>query len=292
MTNTDMITATIEKLIIADMESIVAEKQFRKEEFRSLIEELKPYAMYLRKGTFDITNYYGDVDRAIINLSLNASKFNTMSFGVPNVPDAVLIVYVKELRSHAKSIVALEKRRKLLKTAIWDNQQGKLFLRGFFNGIIHAIACGYEYRIKGLCTFKVIGKPVNYENMSFRTLMRKINWKETKLAKQEIIDSGKIPYNKQSNPDGEKYFKYYTDAYYFWLIITNKSTKIKNIRNFFFRPYKYNNYKNRTTDGVLEDFKTVEEICLSDKLGTINKLFLARKLDPLIEMNYDRSRLT
>ena len=258
----------------------------------SLIEELKPYAMYLRKGTFDITNYYGDVDRAIINLSLNASKFNTMSFGVPNVPDAVLIVYLKELRSHAKSIVALEKRRKLLKTAIWDNQQGKLFLRGFFNGIIHAIACGYEYRIKGLCTFKVIGKPVNYENMSFRTLMRKINWKETKLAKQEIIDSGKIPYNKQSNPDGEKYFKYYTDAYYFWLIITNKSTKIKNIRNFFFRPYKYNNYKNRTTDGVLEDFKTVEEICLSDKLGTINKLFLARKLDPLIEMNYDRSRLT
>ena len=109
----------------------------------SLIEELKPYAMYLRKGTFDITNYYGDVDRAIINLSLNASKFNTMSFGVPNVPDAVLIVYLKELRSHAKSIVALEKRRKLLKTAIWDNQQGKLFLRGFFNGIIHAIACGF-----------------------------------------------------------------------------------------------------------------------------------------------------
>ena len=115
MTNTDMITATIEKLIIADMESIVAEKQFRKEEFRSLIEELKPYAMYLRKGTFDITNYYGDIDQAIINLSLNASKFNTMSFGVPNVPDAVLIVYLKELRSHAKSIVALEKRRKLLK---------------------------------------------------------------------------------------------------------------------------------------------------------------------------------
>lgn len=41
----------------------------------------------------------------------------------------------------------------------------------------------------------------------------RVNWKASNELKQEIIDNGGTPYSKE-NPNGEKWFVYYTDKWY------------------------------------------------------------------------------
>lgn len=57
-----------------------------------------------------------------------------------------------------------------------------------------------------LSTLEVVKVSRNFNNP-------RINWHESNKLKQEIIDEGGTPYSKD-NPEGEKWFVYYTDKWY------------------------------------------------------------------------------
>ena len=57
-----------------------------------------------------------------------------------------------------------------------------------------------------LSTLEIVKIDRNYNNPQ-------VNWKKSLELKQKIIEEGKTPYSKE-NPDGEKWFVYYTDDWY------------------------------------------------------------------------------
>lgn len=71
-----------------------------------------------------------------------------------------------------------------------------------------------------------------------------VNWPESKKYKQELIDAGKIPYDKDKAPNGIKWFVYYEGAYCLWNWFRRTGDRYKkNIMYYSFKPTRGNSRK-------------------------------------------------
>lgn len=65
---------------------------------------------------------------------------------------------------------------------------------------------------------------------------KSIDWNASKKRKQEIIDSGEVPYSKLNAPNGIDWFVYHDGDYFKWNWYKNTATTfIKNIRFYMFK---------------------------------------------------------
>lgn len=114
-------------------------------------------------------------------------------------------------------------------------------LREFHKQISDEIVSGYRFNpLKRLGTFRILC----CDRTSKATKFGDINWPESNKKKQELIDKGITPKDKD-NPDGEDWFIYYTDPFYFkwkWHKKTNH-TYVKNMLYYFFKPTWHNKKK-------------------------------------------------
>ena len=63
-----------------------------------------------------------------------------------------------------------------------------------------------------------------------------INWDESLKYKQELIDKGEVPYNKETAPDGVKWFVYHEGPYCLWNWFRATGDRYKkNIMNYSFK---------------------------------------------------------
>jgi hypothetical protein len=70
---------------------------------------------------------------------------------------------------------------------------------------------------------------------------KSIDWNASKKRKQEIIDSGNVPFNAESNPDGIKWFVYHEGDYFKWNWFKDKGISFtKNIKFYVFKPTSIN----------------------------------------------------
>jgi|SRR5690606_31073606 len=63
---------------------------------------------------------------------------------------------------------------------------------------------------------------------------KSIDWAASKRRKQEILDSGQIPYSKTESPNGVEWFIYHTGDYFKWQWYKHQQF-IKNLSNYIFR---------------------------------------------------------
>lgn len=67
---------------------------------------------------------------------------------------------------------------------------------------------------------------------------KSIDWHTSKQLKQALIDSGKTPFNKETAPEGEKWFVYFEGKDYFkWHWFKDKGCDfVKNVKYYVFKP--------------------------------------------------------
>lgn len=98
-----------------------------------------------------------------------------------------------------------------------DYKTFSLVIREFNKEISDKILKGYKFKAVNLGIFEVLRVPRKKAT---------INWNDSKKYKQELIEKGITPYSRDENPDGEKWFIYFTDPWYFkWVWFKTKASK-------------------------------------------------------------------
>lgn len=115
---------------------------------------------------------------------------------------------------------------------------------------------------------------------------RSINWDESKKFKQALIKEGIEVYNKETTPNGRKWFIYHDDPiihYINWdiYVCINKFIKF-----FKFEPTMFVNTKNRVISDVLDQDVDIEDIINNTKLGFSTKLNVVLKHDPSYALKF------
>lgn len=93
-------------------------------------------------------------------------------------------------------------------------------VKEFYKLISHEIAeKAYKFNLGGLGEFKAVKD---------KRRGKSINWGDSNKRKQEIIDSGQVPFNKETAPDGIKWFILHEGDYFKWQWYKSNSY-VKNI---------------------------------------------------------------
>lgn len=106
---------------------------------------------------------------------------------------------------NAKELFRICKEQKYIDDDI-TYQQFYYITRDFNKKLISLIIEGYKYESK-LGIFEVQKRERNANNI--------INWDLSLKKKQEIINAGRVPYNKKDAPNGEFWFVYFTDSIHY-----------------------------------------------------------------------------
>lgn len=96
----------------------------------------------------------------------------------------------------------------------------KLFaqvVREFNKKISIEILNGYKFHCWGLGIFEILRVPRKVAT---------INWNASNKFRKELIEKGITPYDKRDHPDGQMWFQYFTDPWYYkWSWYKTKATK-------------------------------------------------------------------
>ena len=145
--------------------------------------------------------------------------------------------------------------------------------RYILNGGIYSFGSAGKLYIKEKArTFLFKGKPVKLP----------VDWGTSNKYKAKLIEAGKVPYDRDTAPNGIKWHIYHnTDfGYWFWW----EAGPIANRAFFKFLPSKFVRRGNRKLKG----FKSEQEILHTTEIGILNKMLELMKINPLYFMNYRR----
>lgn len=110
-------------------------------------------------------------------------------------------------------------------------QEFKKVVKEFHQLISHEIVFkAYKYKFGEIGEFSIVRD---------KRRGKSINWGASNKRKQEIIDSGQIPFNKETAPDGIKWFIYHEGDYFKWHWYKS-NTFVKNINVTSFRSTRTN----------------------------------------------------
>lgn len=117
-------------------------------------------------------------------------------------------------------------------------------LNEYHRGISEAIIKGYSHSPNGqLGNFKIL-KDIRRR--------KTINWGESNKLKQNIIDTGGTPYNKETAPHGDMWFVLFEDNEYFkW--IWDKTTPVKFVKNSKYYVFRACTKNRRTVGKVIKE---------------------------------------
>lgn len=113
-----------------------------------------------------------------------------------------------------------------------------------------------------------------------------IDWKESNVLRRYLIAEGKIPYDKNTAPDGIKWHVYRTDDYSYWWWWKYRSNFHANDVFYKFTPTKFINGVAREIENFKKNFNTIEKILDTTLLGNIDKLYKIRELNPAHMLRY------
>lgn len=105
----------------------------------------------------------------------------------------------------------------------------------FNNSMVDEVLKGYQF-----IPFSKLGQ-LEIKKID-RSTYNNINWKASNELKAQLIEEGKVPYNKETAPNGVFWHVYYTDPHYFrWNWFRNKKARFtKNIMSYKFKPTDQN----------------------------------------------------
>lgn len=122
----------------------------------------------------------------------------------------------------------IEESERMLKVLTKINVESRIYsiiLGQLGVGIRKAcIEDNFEFKMPyGLGSFKVVRR---------KRRRPKIDWKETAIEKQRLLDAGVPIFDKVNNPDGKKFFVYFSDPYDYYFVWTKHTAQFKHKRAF------------------------------------------------------------
>ena len=173
-------------------------------------------------------------------------------------------------------------------------KQYKEYLRKYYmQGVHKTIIDGYAYRFG----FSIGDLMINFWRYVDKVRDNYVDWAATNKRKQEILDAGLKPYNKDEAEiykirgikyDGIPYVVYKTNSEYYDIeLCNNKNAERANIR------FKHSNYipykfRGKNVQELANMFNSVDEIAIQD-LGIRHKLITCVEKDPTIYLRYVRN---
>lgn len=161
-----------------------------------------------------------------------------------------------------------------------------LILKTYNDRIIHSVLKGNTFPMGQLGSLSVTRKPRLFHlDESVGVITKNINWHESNKKRQELIDQGITPYDKNTAPDGVKWFIYHDEPYTYWYKWI-RSKWIRNKKVIKFTPTNFINTPDRDHQTIIANAKTIDDIIKTDKLGNMNKLQTLVKYSPSIASTY------
>jgi hypothetical protein len=238
-------------------------------------EQLKANELLFHKNGFKMAN--------ILNISFLADMNSTVADNFPLVGHAD---DVAKIRMYIKNRFLIYLRYNMLKH-IMKNIKASYVPYTVFKTICHlynthlvsSVLKGVEFPLGRLGSLSIIRKPrlfVMDEKDGVPT--KNINWHLSLKRKEELIAQGITPYNKETNPDGVKWFVYHDEPFTYWFRWI--PSRIRHRKLIKFMPTNFINTPDRDHKSILESAKSVDDIINSDKLGNMNKLQTLVKFAP------------
>jgi hypothetical protein len=176
-----------------------------------------------------------------------------------------------------------------IKWVLNDSKKHILFLRGITK-------CQYQFLLQNIysqISNRILkGNAVHFGKMGvfsflpIRTkfdtnaIFRTIDWKATNIRKAELIAVGKIPYDKETAPDGIKYFMYNGKQDVRYMLMFRKKSKDVIPSEYHFKPA----YKGTPTLRLAETMNAND--VYNSYLPIIDKLSILLKIDENYHLNY------
>jgi len=110
-------------------------------------------------------------------------------------------------------------------------------------------------------------------------ITKNINWNQSFINKQKLLDGGKTPYSKIIAPHGEKWFVYHDEPYTYWYKWTS-SIFNKLMIGLVFKPLAYVTVSKKERAVIENNVKSVKDILNLTVFGPVEKLQLIRRKFP------------
>ena len=170
----------------------------------------------------------------------------------------------------------------------------KEYLRKYYMQAVHkALIEGYAYRFG----YGIGDLMINYWKYVNGVRKTMVDWAATNKRKQEIIDAGLKPYDKDEAEiykirgikyDGIPYVVYKTNTEYFDIELFHCKYKGNNKIRFKHANYIPYKFRGKSTNEIANMFNDTEEISIQD-LGIRHKLIVCVEKDPTIYLSYIRN---
>ena len=173
-------------------------------------------------------------------------------------------------------------------------KQYKEYLRKYYmQGVHKAMIEGHAYRFG----YGVGDLMINYWKYVDKPRDNYVDWAATNKRKQEILEAGLKPYDKEEAEiykirglkyDGIPYVVYKTNTEYFNIELVNVKVVSKRAIKFKHANYIPYKFRGKTVSELADMFDTVSEIAVQD-LGIRHKLITCVEKDPTLYLNYIRN---
>jgi hypothetical protein len=137
----------------------------------------------------------------------------------------------------------------------------------------------------GLGSIKIHEKERDFSNPS---CTKAVNWGESKKLKEHLIETGQVPYDSKTAPNGVKWHVPFTERYTYWYWWNIKNMKLPNAFYYKFVPTKFINNRMRDKKQHDELCKDQTAILECKDLGNVDKLAALIKFHPNIIYSYRR----
>lgn len=255
-------------------------------DIRSVISSCTINLQYCANKLREFDNYLidnGTSANAII------SKIRSNVFYIKDIPSlqldlpkdikATLIMYIK---MYILNSSRLNNQRFALRSMKYFETPREVFKRALyvFNyNMIKEVIKGSKFRLgRGYGSISVIEKHRTYY-LPNTTVIKAIDWNESKLNKARLIAEGITPYNSKTAPDGKKWFMYHNEPYVYWFKWTARNTT-KYVTGLQFKPLAYVRISKEERVKLENSVKTVDEALDITVFGPIEKLQLVKKKFP------------
>ena len=173
-------------------------------------------------------------------------------------------------------------------------KQYKEYLRKYYmQGVHKAMLEGYAYRF----SHGIGDVMINYWKYVDGVRKTMVDWGATNKRKQEILDAGLKPYDKDEAEiykirgikyDGIPYVVYKTNTEYFDIELINCKYKGNNKLKFKHANYIPYKFRGKSVEELAKMFNSIEEISIQD-LGIRHKLIVCIEKDPTLYLKYIRN---
>lgn len=168
---------------------------------------------------------------------INLNKYNNLKFrynefdGDLNITEYILSITPKLYSANVEIRECQENLDVLIPSRLsW--KEYVFVIREFNNLIVDKIIAGYIFNM-GYNAGSIFIKSKESSRL-------RIDWKESNRVKKELLEQGKIPFNKITAPEGEPWFKYHTEDKEYWWYWTKHSCTLPNKVTYSFHPIKGN----------------------------------------------------